>query len=90
LNFSFERYRRVRVNTSENQNQPQPRTISTEGMIGIGITIAALGLLSLLLGWAQQMRAVPSSAAVWFGLGAILAIAGILIALFAKTRKRRR
>ena len=58
-------------------------------MIGIGITIACLGLLGLLLGWAQHMRSVSSWAAVWFTLGAILAIAGILVAVFAKARKRR-
>lgn len=58
-------------------------------MIGIGITIACLGLLGLLLGWAQQMRSVPNSAAVWCTLGAILTIAGILVTVFAKARKRR-
>lgn len=59
-------------------------------MIGIGITIASLGLLGLLLGWAQQMRSVPNWAAVWFSLGAILAIAGIVIIALGGALKRRR
>ena len=57
-------------------------------MIGIGITIACLGLLGLLLGWAQHMRSAPSS--LWFTLGAVLAVAGILIIAVGGARKRRR
>lgn len=64
--------------------------ISVEAMIGIGITIASLGLLGLLLGWAQQMRSIPHWAAVWFALGAVLAIAGLLIVAVAGARRRRR
>ena len=59
-------------------------------MIGLGITIASLGLLGLLLGWAQQMRAVQSSAVVWLALGAVFTILGLLIVAVAGARKRRR
>lgn len=58
-------------------------------MIGIGITVGSLGLLGLLLGWAQQMRGISNWAAVWLALGAVLAIAGILIAAVAGARRRR-
>lgn len=58
-------------------------------MIGIGITIGSLGLLGLLLGWAQQMRGVANSAAVWLALGAILTVAGILVVVVARGRRRR-
>jgi hypothetical protein len=78
------------VNTSEKLDQSKTPTTSAEAMIGIGITIASLGILSLLLGWAQQMRSVPNWAVVWFALGAILAIVGILTAAVAGVRKRRR
>lgn len=64
--------------------------MSPESMIGTGITIASLGLLGLLLGWAQQMRRVPQWAMVWFALGAVLAIVGLLIVAIAGARKRRR
>ena len=64
--------------------------MSPEAMIGLGITVGSLGLLGLLLGWAQQMRDVPNWAAVWFALGAVLAIAGILIVAVGGARRRRR
>jgi len=64
--------------------------MSPESMIGTGITIASLGLLGLLLGWAQQMREVPQSAMVWFVLGAVLTIVGLLVVAIAGARKRRR
>lgn len=75
---------------SEKPAQRQLLAMSSEAMIGIGITIAALGLLGLLLGWAQQMREVPNWAAVWFALGAVLAIVGILVVAVAGARRRRR
>ena len=64
--------------------------MSSEALVGIGITIAALGLLSLLLGWAQQMRSVPNVALIWFVLGGVLTIVGALIAAVARARKSRR
>ena len=64
--------------------------MSSEAMVGIGITVASLGLLGLLLGWAQQMRAVPNSAAIWFALGAILAVVGLLAVAVGRVRKRGR
>ena len=78
------------MTTSEKPARRQLLAMSPEAMIGIGITIAALGGLGLLLGWAQQMRDVPNWAAVWFALGAILAIVGILIVAGAGARRRRR
>jgi hypothetical protein len=76
------------MTTSEKPARRQLRAISSEAMIGIGITVACLGLLGLLLGWAQQMRAVPSWAAVWMTLGAVLAIAGLLIVAVSRARRR--
>ena len=65
-------------------------TISSEALIGIGITVAWLGLMCLLLGWAQQMRSVPKSAFIWLALGALLFVLGGFAALSAKSRDRRR
>lgn len=64
--------------------------MSPEAMIGTGISIASLGLLGLLLGWAQQMREVLNWAAVWCAIGAVLTIVGLLIVAVAGARKRRR
>ena len=77
------------MTTSEKPARRQLLAMSPEAMIGIGITIASLGGLGLLLGWAQQMRAVPSWAAVWFALGAVLAIMGLLIVAVGGARRRR-
>jgi hypothetical protein len=65
-------------------------TISPEALVGIGITIAELGVLCLLLGWAEHMRSVPKIAVIWLALGALLAIGGGLIAASARFKKRQR
>ncbi len=63
--------------------------MSAEAMVGLGITIGALGLLGLLLGWAQQMRSIPASAMVLFAIGGGCFVLGIIIALSARARKGR-
>jgi len=74
-------------------NAPKPPSesaaMSAEALIGLGITIAALGFLGLLLGWAQQMRSVPESAMIWFGIGASCVVLGGIIAATARARKGR-
>lgn len=77
------------MNSSKNSGPLRLSSISSEALIGIGITIAALGGLCLRLGLAEHLRSVPTIAAVWFPLGAVLAIIGGLIAGFASFRKRR-
>jgi hypothetical protein len=77
------------MNSSKNSGPLRLSSISSEAMIGIGITIAALGLLCLLLGLAEHLRSVPSVAAIWFALGVVLAIVGGLLAGLASVRKRR-
>lgn len=64
--------------------------ISSEALVGIGITIAELGLLCLMLGWAEHLRSVPKIARIWLTLGAVLAIGGGLIAVLPRFRDRRR
>jgi hypothetical protein len=77
------------MTTVEKPGRRQLLAISSEALIGIGITLASLGLLGLLLGWAQQMREVSSWAAVWLGLGAVLTIVGLLIVVVGGVRRRR-
>ena len=77
------------MNSSKNSGRFRFSSISSEALIGIGITIAALGGLCLLLGLAEHLRSLPTVAAIWFALGAVMAIIGGLIAGFASFRKRR-
>ena len=63
--------------------------MSAEAMVGLGITIGALGLLGLLLAWAQQMRSVPASALLWLAVGGSCFLLGIIIAVSGRARKRR-
>jgi amino acid transporter len=65
-------------------------TMSPEAVIGIGITVAELGVLSLLLGWAEYMRAVPAVAWIWLALGAALFVIGGIAAFSARPKDRGR
>jgi hypothetical protein len=77
------------MTTVEKPARRQLLAISSEALIGIGITVASLGLLGLLLGWAQQMREVSSWAAVWLALGAVLTIVGLIVVAIGGARRRR-
>ncbi|HEY2138985.1 MAG TPA: hypothetical protein VGH00_02825 [Chthoniobacterales bacterium] len=77
------------MNASQLPTRRETASISSEALIGLGITIAALGLLGLLLGWAQQMRGVASGAMLWFAIGASCVVLGGLIAAAARAKKGR-
>jgi hypothetical protein len=62
--------------------------ISFEAILGIGITIAELGLLCLMLALAERLRSVPKVALIWLALGAVLVIVGGLTAAFAWSKNR--
>jgi hypothetical protein len=70
-------------------NRSETAAISSEALVGLGITIAALGLLGLLLGWAQHMRSVPGAAMILCGLGAGCVVLGIIVAAASRAAKRR-
>ena len=78
------------MNASEKPRQSGTPMISREAIIGIGITIAELGLLCLMLALAEHLRSVPKVARVWLTLGAVLVILGGLTAVFARPKDRRR
>jgi hypothetical protein len=67
----------------------QRAAMSAEALVGLGMTIAALGLLGLLLGWAQKMRSVPESAMVWLAIGAGCVVIGGIIAAAGRAKKGR-
>lgn len=75
---------------SEKPRQSRTPVISSEAIIGIGITIAELGLLCLMLALAERLRSVPKVALIWLALGAVLVIAGGLTAAFAWSKNRLR
>jgi hypothetical protein len=77
------------MNASFDSNRSETATISGEALVGLGITIGALGFLALLLGCAQKMRSVPGSAALWLCLGAGMVVLGVIIAAASRARKRR-
>ena len=77
------------MNTSENPPRPRRLSMSPEALLGIGVTIAELGVLGLLLGGAQYMRSVPAVAMVWLPLGAIFFVIGTVMALAASKSRRR-
>jgi hypothetical protein len=78
------------MNISEQPRQPGTPVISSEALVGIGITLAWLGVLCLLLGWAEHMRSVPKIGWIWLALGAVLFALGGLIAVSARSRNSRR
>jgi hypothetical protein len=63
-------------------------TISSEALVGIGITIAGLGILCLLLGWAEHMRSLPALAWIWLALGGALLALGGIAAFFPRLQNR--
>jgi uncharacterized membrane protein len=77
------------MNASFKPNRSETAAISAEALVGLGITIAALGFLAVLLGLAQHMRSVPGSAALWLCLGAAMVVLGVVIAAASRARKRR-
>jgi uncharacterized membrane protein YedE/YeeE len=77
------------MNPSRTPNRSETAAISSEALIGIGITIGALGLLGVLLGWAQHMRSVPEGAMLWFVIGGAGVVVGGMIAAAARAKKGR-
>jgi hypothetical protein len=77
------------MNAPKSLPRSESAAMSAEALVGLGITIAALGFLGVLLGWAQHMRSVPDSAMVWLGTGGACVVVGIIIAAAARAKKGR-
>jgi hypothetical protein len=76
------------MNTSEQAPASAPtRRMSAEAVIGTGVTIAALGVHFLLLGWAQTMRDEHTAAWILLGIGAVMLVVGGMAAAFAQSAK---
>ncbi|MEP6822366.1 MAG: hypothetical protein ABI946_08460 [Chthoniobacterales bacterium] len=61
--------------------------MSAEAMIGIGMTILSLGVLFLLLGSAQWMRQLHDAAVILLGIGGVMFVLGVIIALMGRSGK---
>lgn len=70
--------------------QKRTRSISAEAIIGTGVTIAAIGVLFLLLGWAQAMRDVHPASWILLGLGVACVVLGGITAAAAAPKKKDR
>lgn len=62
--------------------------MSAEAILGAGISVGALGVLLLLLGWAQWMREVHSAATVLLLLGAVFVVVGAIAAMVSRSAKK--
>jgi len=49
----------------------------------------SIGLLGLLLGWAQHMRSVPESSVLWLCAGGVCVVLGAIIAAAGRAKKAR-
>ncbi len=77
------------MHASQTTKRSETAAISSEALIGLGIAIGALGLLGVLLGWAQKMRSVPEGAMLGFSVGGGCILLGVIIAAAARARKVR-
>lgn len=78
------------MNSTE-QNPSSPKSsISAEALVGIGMTLAWLGLLGLLLGWAEWLRHELAIAWIWLPLGAVVMVVGAITAMIGSGRKKSR
>jgi uncharacterized membrane protein YhfC len=77
------------MNTSEDSPRTRTSSMSPEARIGAGMTMFAIGVLFLLLGWAQWMREVHDASMILLGIGAVLFVVGGLTALMARPAKNR-
>jgi hypothetical protein len=76
-------------NVLNKAGHPESGAISAEALVGLGITIGALGILCLLLGWAEQMRAVQKISALWLTVGAVMVVLGGIMVVIARSRALR-
>ncbi len=63
--------------------------MAPQAMIGTGITIAMIGLLFLMLAWAQHMRELNEASVILLPVGAALLVLGAFAVLRAGTGKQR-
>jgi len=78
------------MNPPEEAKHPRTTIFSPEAIIGLGITIASVGVMCLLLGFAQSLREVEKATWILVPLGAVLLVIGVLATLMARTGARKK
>ena len=76
------------MNTSD-QLPARKSSMSAEAMIGIGMTVWALGIMVLFLGWAQHLRQVRDASLTLLIIGAVMFVIGGLVALAGGNKRKR-
>lgn len=77
------------MNTTERAPVSRKKKMSAEAVIGTGITIAMIGLLFAMLGWAQHMREAKEAAWMLLPLGAVLLVIGLIMAVAGGVTKHK-
>ena len=77
------------MNTSDKARADRKSFMSAEALIGTGMTIAMIGLLVVMLGWAQHMRQAKEAAWMLLPIGAVLLILGGITAISGGVTKHR-
>lgn len=62
--------------------------MSAEAVIGTGISMAAIGVLFLMLGWAQYMREVKGASLILLIIGGALFVVGAAATMMGRSKKR--
>jgi len=78
------------MNPPEEAKHSRTTLFSPEAIIGLGITIASVGVMCLLLGFAQSLREVEKATWILVPLGAVLFVIGVLATLMARTGARKK
>ncbi len=78
------------MNPPEQIPPPPKSSISAEALVGIGMTLTWLGLLGLLLGWAEVLRHEMAVAWIWLPFGAVVMVVGVITAMIGSGRKKSR
>lgn len=77
------------MNTPDEKPRSRFSLMSAEAIVGTGITILSLGVMVLLLGWAQYMRQVRDAAHILLIIGAVMFVLGAIGALLGRSGKGR-
>jgi len=75
------------MNKPDEQPKSRASLFDAEAIIGSGVTIATMGVMFLLLGWAQIMREAEGAAMILLPIGGVLFVAGVIAAMAGRARK---